>query len=37
MTGGLGEFSDARGELQEEFLGTNTTEFPNLRITFKLK
>jgi hypothetical protein len=37
VVGGLGAFSGAGGELTGVAIGTNSTGFPNLRITFKLK
>jgi hypothetical protein len=37
VVGGLGAFSGASGELTGVAIGTNSTGFPNLRITFKLK
>jgi hypothetical protein len=36
VVGGLGAFSGAGGELIGVAIGTNSTGFPNLRITFKL-
>ena len=37
VVGGLGAFSGAGGEVTGVAIGTNSTGFPNLRITFKLK
>jgi hypothetical protein len=37
VVGGTGACSGAGGELSTLILGTNSTGFPNLRITFKLK
>lgn len=37
VVGGMGAFSGAAGELTGVAIGTNSTGFPNLRITFKLK
>jgi hypothetical protein len=37
VVGGMGAFSGASGELTGVAIGTNSTGFPNLRITFKLK
>ena len=37
VVGGLGAFSGAGGELTGVAIGTNSTGFPNLRITFRLE
>jgi hypothetical protein len=36
VVGGLGAFSGAGGEVTGVAIGTNSTGFPNLRVTFKL-
>jgi hypothetical protein len=37
VVGGMGAFSGARGEVTGLAIGTNSTGFPNLRLTFKLE
>ena len=37
VTGGIGRFRGASGELSAEILGTNTTGCPNLRLTVRLE
>ncbi len=37
VIGGMGAFSGARGEMTAMAISTNSTGFPNLRMTFKLK
>ena len=37
VVGGMGAFSGASGEITAVAIGTNSTGYPNLRITFKLK
>jgi hypothetical protein len=37
VVGGMGAFSGARGEMAAVAISTNSTGFPNLRMTFKLK
>jgi hypothetical protein len=37
VTGGMGRFSGASGELSAEILGTNVTGCPNLRLTVDLE
>jgi hypothetical protein len=37
VVGGMGAFSGAGGEVTGGAIGTNSTGFPNLRLTFKLK
>jgi hypothetical protein len=37
VVGGMGAFSGASGEMTAVGISTNSTGFPNLRMTFKLK
>ena len=37
LTGGMGDFSGASGEVHQELLGTNTTGMFNIRLTFEIK
>jgi hypothetical protein len=37
VVGGMGAFSGARGEVTNVIFGTNSTGFPNFRMTFNLK
>jgi hypothetical protein len=37
VVGGLGAFSGATGNLTGVAIGTNSTGFPNLRVTIRLK
>jgi hypothetical protein len=37
VVGGLGAFSGATGDLTGVAIGTNSTGFPNLRVTIRLK